>query len=90
MHGSFARPLTGSARVVLFTSAKKWRDHMFLTVAADGGRFVVDPGFSPFAARSPVPMDGTTTPRANEIPCQCKKLRVAQRLAISCRQMRLG
>jgi N-hydroxyarylamine O-acetyltransferase len=57
-----------TARVVLFTSAKEApRSHMFLTVAADGGRFVVDPGFGPFTARSPVPMDGTATPEGHRM-----------------------
>jgi N-hydroxyarylamine O-acetyltransferase len=56
------------ARVVLFQPADKAaRDHMFLTIAADGGRFVVDPGFGPFAARSPVPMDGTATPEGHRM-----------------------
>lgn len=51
------------ARVVLFQpSHEAPRDHMYLTVAADGRRFVVDPGFGPFASRSPIPTDGTATP----------------------------
>ena len=35
------------------------RTHMFLTVAVDGARYVLDPGFGPFGSRLPVPLDGT-------------------------------
>lgn len=50
-------PVRHTARVVLFvprTAAP--RAHMFLTVACDGGRFVVDPGFGSRAPRFPVPL----------------------------------
>jgi N-hydroxyarylamine O-acetyltransferase len=44
-----------AARVVIFeTIATAPRTHMFLTVEVDGGRFVVDPGFGPFAAPFPI------------------------------------
>ena len=35
---------------------------MFLTVAVDGARYVLDPGFGPFGSRLPVPMDGAGAP----------------------------
>src|SRR5947209_2130359 len=51
------------ARVVLHQPYHEApRDHMYLTVPVDGGRFVIDPGFGPFASRLPIPMDGTATP----------------------------
>lgn len=57
-----------TARVVLFQPPQEApRDHMYLTVAADGTRFVVDPGFGPFAARRPVPMGGTATPEGQRM-----------------------
>ncbi|MBS0559412.1 MAG: arylamine N-acetyltransferase [Proteobacteria bacterium] len=50
------------ARVVLFQPPHEApRDHMYLTVSVDGGRFVVDPGFGPFASRFPIPLDGAVT-----------------------------
>jgi len=51
------------ARVVLFAPySEAPRDHMYLSVSVDGGAFVVDPGFGPFASRFPIPLDGTATP----------------------------
>ena len=35
---------------------------MFLTVTTNGVRYVVDPGFGPFASRLPLPLDGTGVP----------------------------
>jgi len=35
---------------------------MFLTVAIDGTRYVVDPGFGPFACPVPIPIDGSPVP----------------------------
>ena len=35
---------------------------MFLTVAVDGVRYVLDPGFGPFGSRVPVPLDGAGAP----------------------------
>ena len=56
------------ARVVLFQPLHEApRDHMYLTVSADGGRFVVDPGFGPFASRYPIPLDGTVTPDGHRV-----------------------
>jgi N-hydroxyarylamine O-acetyltransferase len=49
--------LRHTARVVIFapiTAAP--RTHMFLTVRLPQGRFVVDPGFGPFASRIPIPL----------------------------------
>lgn len=56
------------ARVVLFQSHREApRDHMYLTVSVDGGRFVIDPGFGAFASRFPIPLDGTATPEGHRI-----------------------
>ncbi len=47
---------THSARVIMVTpKAQAPRTHMFLTV----GDVMLDPGFGGFAARTPVPLDGT-------------------------------
>jgi N-hydroxyarylamine O-acetyltransferase len=56
------------ARVVLFQPyGEAPRDHMYFTVSVDGGRFVVDPGFGPFASRYPIPMDGTAAPEGHRM-----------------------
>jgi len=56
-------PVRHAARVVVFMpAAQSPRTHMFLTVAADGARYVVDPGFGPFGSRMPVPLDGAGAP----------------------------
>jgi N-hydroxyarylamine O-acetyltransferase len=56
------------ARVVLFQPPHEApRDHMYLTVDVDGGRFVVDPGFGPFASRYPIPTNGTATPEGHRM-----------------------
>jgi N-hydroxyarylamine O-acetyltransferase len=56
------------ARVVLFQPyTEAPRDHMYLTVSVDGGRFVVDPGFGPFASRFPIPIDGAATPEGHRM-----------------------
>lgn len=50
-------PVRHAARVVLFLPRTEVpRTHMFLTVPVDGVRYVVDPGFGPFAPRVPVPL----------------------------------
>ncbi|HKU84901.1 MAG TPA: arylamine N-acetyltransferase [Casimicrobiaceae bacterium] len=50
-------PLRHTARVTLFVPrAQAARTHMLLTVACDGGRFVVDPGFGTHAPPFPVPL----------------------------------
>jgi len=50
-------PVRHTARVVLFVPRTQApRTHMFLTVACDGGRFVVDPGFGSRAPPFPVPL----------------------------------
>lgn len=49
--------LRHSARVTIFVPrAQANRTHMFLTVRLPEGRFVVDPGFGPFAAPFPIPL----------------------------------
>lgn len=59
------RPERHAARVVLFAPARESsRTHMFLTVPADGARFVVDPGFGLFTAGFPVPLTDGRTPGA--------------------------
>ena len=56
-------PLRHAARVIVFQPRSEVaRTHMFLSVTVDGARFVVDPGFGPFASRSPVPLDGAGVP----------------------------
>jgi N-hydroxyarylamine O-acetyltransferase len=48
-----------SARVILFEPVHQSpRTHMFLTVALDGARYIIDPGFGPFGGRVPLPLDG--------------------------------
>ncbi len=54
-----------AARVVLFGPiGEAKRDHMFMTVTIDGARYVVDPGFGPFAPRFPVPLVDTPAGQA--------------------------
>ncbi len=56
------------ARVILFQPyGEAPRDHMYLAVSADGGSFVIDPGFGPFASRFPIPLDGTATPEGHRM-----------------------
>ena len=56
-------PVRHAARVIVFQPpSKSPRTHMFLTVGVDGARYVVDPGFGPFASRLPVPLDGAGVP----------------------------
>ena len=56
-------PLRHAARVIVFQPRSEVaRTHMFLSVTVDGARYVVDPGFGPFASRSPVPLDGAGVP----------------------------
>ncbi len=60
------RPLRHAARVVLFAPRTEVpRTHMFLTVAVEGARFVVDPGFGLFAPRVPVPLVAGETTRSD-------------------------
>jgi N-hydroxyarylamine O-acetyltransferase len=56
-------PIRHAARVILYASRTEMpRTHMFLTVPVEGARFVVDPGFGPFAASAPLPLvDDTDT-----------------------------
>lgn len=51
-------PVRHAARVIVFRP----RTHMFLSVALDGARYVVDPGFGLFGSRLPLPLDGTGVP----------------------------
>jgi N-hydroxyarylamine O-acetyltransferase len=52
-----------TARVIIFVpSSQSPRTHMFLTVAVEGARYVVDPGFGPFGSRLPVPLYGAGVP----------------------------
>ena len=56
-------PVRHAARVIVFVPASQSpRTHMFLTVAVDGVRYVLDPGFGPFGSRVPVPLDGAGAP----------------------------
>ncbi len=58
-------PTRHAARVIVFRPrAEVPRTHMFLSVTVDGTRYVVDPGFGPFASRLPLPLDGTALPTA--------------------------
>ncbi len=51
------RPVRHAARVVLFAPRTEMpRTHMFLSVAVEGARFIVDPGFGLYAPRVPVPL----------------------------------
>jgi N-hydroxyarylamine O-acetyltransferase len=54
------QPVRHAARVIVFRPrAEVPRTHMFLSVTVEGARYVVDPGFGPFASRLPLPLDGT-------------------------------
>ncbi len=56
-------PVRHSARVIVFAPVSQSpRTHMFLTVAVEGARYVLDPGFGPFGSRLPVPLDGAGSP----------------------------
>lgn len=56
-------PVRHASRVLLFEPRhESARQHMFLTVAAGGTTYVVDPGFGPFACPEPIPVDGTPVP----------------------------
>jgi N-hydroxyarylamine O-acetyltransferase len=56
-------PVRHAARVIVFVPATQApRTHMCLTVAVDGARYVLDPGFGPFGSRLPVPVDGAGVP----------------------------
>jgi N-hydroxyarylamine O-acetyltransferase len=59
------QPIRHAGRVVLFDPmTESPRTHMFLTVEANGARFIVDPGFGPFGSRVPVPLHVGTPDRA--------------------------
>jgi N-hydroxyarylamine O-acetyltransferase len=52
-------PVRHAARVIVFAPASESpRTHMFLTVAVEGARYALDPGFGPFGSRLPVPLGG--------------------------------
>lgn len=56
-------PVRHAARVIAFRPRSEMpRTHMFLTVVADGARYVVDPGFGPFASPLPLRLDGAAVP----------------------------
>jgi N-hydroxyarylamine O-acetyltransferase len=56
-------PVRHASRVLLFEPRhESARQHMFLTVAIDGTRYVLDPGFGPFACPFPIPIDGAPVP----------------------------
>jgi N-hydroxyarylamine O-acetyltransferase len=58
-------PVRHCSRVVLFERRhESVRQHMFLTVDIEGARYVIDPGFGPFACTSPIPIDGARVPAA--------------------------
>jgi N-hydroxyarylamine O-acetyltransferase len=53
-------PVRHSSRVLLFEPRhQSVRQHMFLTVDIGGVKYVIDPGFGPFACPVPIPIDGT-------------------------------
>lgn len=57
------RPARHAARVIGFRPLDQApRTHMFLSVAADGVRYVVDPGFGRYASPLPLPLDGAGVP----------------------------
>lgn len=57
------QPVRHAARVILFVPrGEAPRTHMFLTVSLQGTRFVVDPGFGPFAAPAPLPLGDAPLP----------------------------
>ncbi len=57
------QPVRHAARVtLLLPPSEASRSHMFLSVSAGDVRYVVDPGFGPFASRWPVPLDGSGVP----------------------------
>ena len=67
MHAALAAigfvPVRHCSRVVLFEPRhESVRQHMFLTIDIDGARYLIDPGFGPFASTSPIPIDGTPVP----------------------------
>jgi N-hydroxyarylamine O-acetyltransferase len=52
-------PVRHSSRVLLFEPRhQSVRQHMFLTVDIGGVKYVIDPGFGPFACPHPIPIDG--------------------------------
>jgi N-hydroxyarylamine O-acetyltransferase len=56
-------PVRHCSRVLLFEPRhESVRQHMFLTVNINGGTYVIDPGFGPFACTHPIPIDGTSVP----------------------------
>lgn len=56
-------PVRHASRVVLFEPRhESVRQHMFLTVSIGNVRYVIDPGFGPFACPLPIPVDGTAVP----------------------------
>jgi len=56
-------PLRHAARVIAFRPRNEApRTHMFLTVTVSDVRYVVDPGFGPFASLLPVPLDESAVP----------------------------
>ncbi len=57
------QPVRHAARVIVMQPRPEApRSHMFLGVLVEGARYIVDPGFGPFASRWPVPLDGTGVP----------------------------
>ncbi len=56
-------PLRHAARVITFRNRNEApRTHMLLSVTIDHVRYVVDPGFGPFASSLPLPLDGSAVP----------------------------
>lgn len=56
-------PLRHAARVITYRPPDEApRTHMVLSVIVDGVRYIVDPGFGPFASPAPLPLDGSGVP----------------------------
>ncbi|MGH7119294.1 MAG: arylamine N-acetyltransferase family protein [Acetobacteraceae bacterium] len=56
-------PLRHAARVITYRPPDEApRTHMFLSVIVDDVRYIVDPGFGPFASPLPLPLDGSGVP----------------------------
>ncbi len=57
------RPARHAARVIAFRPPDQApRTHMFLSVATEGVRYIVDPGFGVYASPVPLKLDGTGVP----------------------------
>lgn len=56
-------PIRHAGRVIAFRPRNEApRTHMFLSVRIDDVRYIVDPGFGPYASPAPLPLDGSPVP----------------------------